>query len=84
MRQLLTATLCVALGITCLKLSFDRRIAPGSVPNFYLFVIGVSLFVVIPIFHVIHRSDRKLLVSVIGSFLVSMLLVITVLAFMIL
>ena len=83
-RQLIAATLCVAIGITCLRLSFDRRFAGGSVPNFYLFVIGLSLFVVIPIFHFVHRTNRAWIAGAFGSLLLSIVAVVTVLAFLIL
>jgi len=81
--QLITATLCVAVGITCLQLSFDRRFAGGSVPNVYLIVIGLSLFVVIPIFHIIRRTDRSLIASLLGSLLISVFAVVAVLAFLV-
>lgn len=33
----------VAVGVSSLQLAFNKRIAPGSVPNFYLLVFGLSL-----------------------------------------
>ena len=49
LQDLFAGTFFIAVAMLCLKLSFDKRIAPGSVPNFYLFVAGFAFIVMIPI-----------------------------------
>ncbi len=82
--QLLTAMLCIAVGIICLRLSFHRRFAGGSVPNVYLIVIGLALFVVIPTFSLFRRANWTPLANFVGSLALSILIVIAILAFLVL
>ena len=82
-RQLMFATLSIALGITCLRFSFDRRFAAGSVPNVYLIVIGLSLFVVVPMFHYCQRPNWALLANLLISLALSIFVIVIVLAFLV-
>lgn len=84
MRQLAAATLCVAVGITCVRLSFAPRFAGGSVPNFFLIVLGLSCFVVVPIYHVIQQTNSDVLGTAIASLLAAIAATVTVLVFLIL
>ncbi len=82
--QLLTAMLCIAIGITCIRLSLHRRFAGGSVPNVYLIVIGLALFVVIPAFPLFRRANWTRLANFVGSLALSILIVMAMLAFLVL
>jgi low temperature requirement protein LtrA len=82
--HLLAAMICIAIGITCLRLSFHRRFAGGSLPNVYLIVLGLALFVVIPTFSLCRRANWTPLANFVGSLALSILIVIAVLAFLVL
>jgi hypothetical protein len=75
LRELLADLSFVAFGIVCLKLAFNRQIAPGSVPNVYLLVLGIAFFVTIPIFHIYSCLSRDFLVSMLLSYLIAVVLV---------
>ena len=86
LRELLVDTAFVAGGITCLKLAFNKRIAPGSVPNVYLLVLGGAFLVAIPVLHcMLTRENPRIFFStvVVAIFLsvvlVSILLIVAVL-----
>jgi hypothetical protein len=82
--QLLTATLCIAIGITCLRLSFHPRFVGGSVPNVNLIVMGCAMFVVIPTFPLFRRANWTPLANFVGSLALSILIAIAMLAFLVL
>lgn len=89
LQELFASTFFIAVAVLSLKLSFDKRIAPGSVPNFYLLVTGFALIAMIPIqFLLVSIGDGSRPVPVITSyciaFFVSILLVLIALALAIL
>ena len=84
LRELFACVACVAFGIVSVKLAFNRRIAPGSVPNVYLLVVGIAFFVMIPILYWRMRQSAGFFKSIVLSFLVSVLLVAITLVFCVL
>lgn len=82
--QLLAVIVCIALGITCLRLSVHPRFIGGSVPNINLIVIGLAMFVVIPAFSIFSRASWTPLAKLLGAMALSILIAFEILAFVLL
>jgi hypothetical protein len=83
-RDILSLTFCIGVGIMLLRLSIDPRFSGGSLPNVNLLVAGLASGLVYPVFRLVSRPRIAWYISAIVASLIAVLFVVVVLAFLVL